>query len=139
MGSLHLASPSSMTTRLLRFQWTFLILLRNDGSTSAETTTCDTSYIGNGKSCVSYNFMCDDQVSAASAIPTCFTGAAQSPIDLTVNPGTVQEQDQISFLGYNDQLGQTPMLRLKDFTVQLDLKRLLPYHIHQQDPTNSQQ
>ena len=71
--------------------------------------------------------MCDDQVSAASAIPTCFTGVEQSPVDLTVNPGTVQEQDpgQISFLGYNDQLGQTPMLRLKDFTVQLDFEETL--------------
>merc|ERR1712037_463178 len=127
MGSLHFASLTNMTARLLRFQWTFLILLRNDGSTSAETTTCDTSYIGSGKSCVSYNFMCDDQVSAASAIPTCFTGVEQSPVDLTVNPGTVQEQDpgQISFLGYNDQLGQTPMLRLKDFTVQLDFEETL--------------
>ena len=71
--------------------------------------------------------MCDDQVSAASAIPTCFTGVEQSPVDLTVNPGTVQEQDpgQISFLGYNDQLGQTPTLRLKDFTVQLDFEETL--------------
>lgn len=71
--------------------------------------------------------MCDDQVSAASAIPTCFTGVAQSPVDLTIDPGTVQEQDpgQISFLGYNDQLGQTPMLRLKDFTVQLDFEETL--------------
>ena len=71
--------------------------------------------------------MCDDQVSAASAIPTCFTGVEQSPVDLTVNPGTVQEQDpgQISFLGYDDQLGQTPMLRLKDFTVQLDFEETL--------------
>ena len=104
-----------------------MIFLHNAGSSSAETTTCDTSYIGSGKSCVSYNFMCDDQVSAASAIPTCFTGVAQSPVDLTVNPATVQEQDpgQISFLGYNDQLGQTPMLRLKDFTVQLDFEETL--------------
>ena len=71
--------------------------------------------------------MCDDQVSAASAIPICFSGVAQSPVDLTVNPGTVQEQDpgQISFLGYGDQLGQTPMLRLKDFTVQLDFEDTL--------------
>ena len=76
---------------------------------------------------MSYNFMCGDQVSAASAIPTCFTGVEQSPVDLTVNPGTVQEQDpgQISFLGYNDQLGQTPTLRLKDFTVQLDFEETL--------------
>ena len=68
--------------------------------------------------------MCDYQVSAASAIPTCFTGLAQSPIDINANSGTVQDEDpgQISFIGYNDQLGETPMLRLKDFTVQLDFE-----------------
>ena len=71
--------------------------------------------------------MCDDQVSAASAIPTCFTGVAQSPVDLDTANGIVQEQDpgQISFLGYNDQLGQTPILRLRDFSVQLDFEETL--------------
>ena len=68
--------------------------------------------------------MCDDQVSAASTLPTCFTGVAQSPIDINANSGIVQDEDpgQISFIGYNDQLGETPMLRLKDFTVQLDFE-----------------
>ena len=71
--------------------------------------------------------MCDDQVSAASAIPSCFTGVAQSPVDLDTANGIVQEQDpgQISFLGYNDQLGQTPILRLRDFSVQLDFEETL--------------
>ena len=68
--------------------------------------------------------MCDDQASAASAFPTCFAGVAQSPIDINANSGTVQDEDpgQISFIGYYDQLGETPMLRLKDFTVQLDFE-----------------
>ena len=60
-----------------------------------------------------------------TAIPTCFNGVAQSPIDLITD--IVQEQDpgQISFLGYNDQLGRTPKLRLRDFTVQLDFEETL--------------
>ena len=71
--------------------------------------------------------MCDDKASAASAIPTCFTGAAQSPVDLDAAFGIVQDQDpgQVSFLGYNDQLAETPMLRLRDFTVQLDFEDTL--------------
>ena len=68
--------------------------------------------------------MCNDQVYAASTIPTCFAGVAQSPIDINANSGTVQDEDpgQISFNGYNDQLGEIPMLRLKDFAVQLDFE-----------------
>ena len=68
--------------------------------------------------------MCDNQVSAASTIPTCFAGVAQSPIDINANSGTVQDEDpgQISFNGYNDQLVEIPMLRLRDFAVQLDFE-----------------
>ena len=51
-----------------------------------------------------------------------FSGSAQSPIDLDVNSGTVEDSDQITFIGYNDQLEGTPHLRLRDFTVQLDFE-----------------
>ena len=65
-------------------------------------------------------------IKRASTLPTCFTGVAQSPIDINANSGIVQDEDpgQISFIGYNDQLGETPMLRLKDFTVQLDFNQV---------------
>ena len=59
-------------------------------------------------------------------LPTCFSGSAQSPIDLNVNSVTVEDSDensdQITFTGYNDQLEGTPHLRLRDFTVQLDFE-----------------
>ena len=95
-------------------------MLNIAGRSSGETTTCDTSYTSNG--CAFYNFICNEPVDAASAFPTCFSGAAQSPINLDLSSGTVQDSDQITFVGYDDQLGETPKLRLKDFTLQLDFE-----------------
>ena len=111
----------------------FLILLHNTGRGFTETTTCDSSYTRIGHTCASYNFLCNTYDScypacpadtARSVIPTCFSGSAQSPIDLNVNSGTltVDDSDQITFTGYNDQLEATPYLRLRDFTVQLDFE-----------------
>ena len=101
-------------------------MLHNAGRGFTETTTCDSSYTGNGHTCASYNFLCNTYPSsgytARSVIPTCFSGSAQSPIDLNVNSGTVEDSDQITFTGYNDQLEGTPHLRLRDFTVQLDFE-----------------
>ena len=105
-----------------------MILLHNAGLALTETTTCDSSYTGNGHTCASYNFLCNTYpssgYSARKLIPTCFSGSAQSPIDLNVNSGTltVDDSDQITFTGYNDQLEATPYLRLRDFTVQLDFE-----------------
>ena len=114
-----------MTTHAL-LTGVFLILLHNAGRGLTETTTCDSSYTGNGHTCASYNFLCNTYPSsgytASSLIPTCFSGSAQSPIDLNVNSGTVEDSDQITFTGYNDQLEATPYLRLRDFTVQLDFE-----------------
>ena len=107
----------------------FMILLHNAGLALTETTTCDSSYTGNGRTCASYNFLCNTFSSSATAqsvLPTCFSGSAQSPIDLNVNSVTVEDSDensdQITFTGYNDQLEVTPHLRLRDFTVQLDFE-----------------
>ena len=105
----------------------FMILLHIAGRGFTETTTCDSSYTGNGRTCVSYNFLCNAFSTSAyntarSNLPTCFSGSAQSPIDLNVNSGTVEDSDQITFTGYNDQLTATPYLRLRDFTVQLEFE-----------------
>ena len=123
----HLKAIS--TTARATLAGIFLILLHNAGRGFTETTTCDSSYTGNGRTCVSYNFLCNTFSSstfAQTVLPTCFSGSAQSPIDLNVNSVTVEDSDensdQITFTGYNDQLEVTPHLRLRDFTVQLDFE-----------------
>ena len=120
----HLKAISTTTRATLA--GIFLILLHSAGRGFTETTTCDSSYTGNGRTCVSYNFLCDTFSSstfAQTVLPTCFSGSAQSPIDLNINSGTVEEDsDQITFTGFSDQLEVTPHLRLRDFTVQLDFE-----------------
>ena len=126
-GTCHLKAISTPTQNTLT--GIFLILLHNADRGFTETTTCDSSYTGNGRTCVSYNFLCNTFSSstfAQTVLPTCFSGSAQSPIDLNVNSVTVEDSDensdQITFTGYNDQLEVTPHLRLRDFTVQLDFE-----------------
>ena len=89
----------------------------------AESLTCDESYSDNGTACAFYNFGCDDVKTSSLTIPTCFNGLAQSPIDLEFSSATVEDPGQVTFSGYNDQLGLTPFLRLEDFTVQLDFNQ----------------
>ena len=93
------------------------------GSILAESSTCDESYSDNGKACAFYNFGCCDLYTSSLTIPTCFNGLAQSPIDLEFSSATVEDPGQVTFSGYNDLLGQTPFLRQKDFTVQLDFNQ----------------
>ena len=93
------------------------------GSILAESSTCDESYSDNGKACAFYNFGCCDLYTSSLTIPTCFNGLAQSPIDLEFSSATVEDPGQVTFSGYDDRLGQTPFLRLKDFTVQLDFNQ----------------
>ena len=94
------------------------------GEVRAESSTCDTSYSDDGDACAFYSFGCGTHVGLSQQeIPTCFNGLAQSPINLDSNSATVVDPGQLTFSGYNDQLPQTPMLRLKDFTVQLDFNQ----------------
>ena len=92
----------------------------------AESSTCDASYNDNCKPCVYYSFGCEID-GAEREIPTCFNGAAQSPINLDSSSATpvLDDPGQLTFLGWdvNDELPQTPVLRLKDFTVQLDFNQ----------------
>ena len=95
------------------------------GGVRAESSTCDPSYGNdNGDACAYYSFGCYMEL-PQQEIPTCFNGLAQSPINLDSDSATVVDPGQLTFSGYNDQLPQTPMLRLKDFTVQLDFKETL--------------
>ena len=94
------------------------------GGVRAESSTCDASYSDNCKPCVYYSFGCGIVNGAEREIPTCFNGAAQSPINLDSSSANVTDDPgQLTFLGYTDELLQTPVLRLKDFTVQLDFNQ----------------
>ena len=68
--------------------------------------------------------LCNVQ-NANSIIPTCFNGFAQSPINLDSGSATVAPEDpgQLTFSGYDGELPRNPVLRLKDFTVQLDFNQ----------------
>ena len=102
----------------------FAVFIFGRGVT-AESSTCDASYKDNGEACAFYSFGCSNVQNANSIIPTCFNGFAQSPINLDSSSATVPPYDpgQLTFSGYRDELSQTPMLRLKDFTVQLDFNQ----------------
>ena len=90
----------------------------------AESSTCDASYSDNGDACAFYSFCCFNSTTAIQAIPTCFNGLAQSPINLDSSSATVPDDPgQLTFSGFDDELPKTPVLRLKDFTVQLDFSQ----------------
>ena len=96
------------------------------GGVRAESSTCDESYRDNCKPCVYYSFGCGIVNNAEREIPTCFNGLAQSPINLDSTLANITDDPgQLTFLGWdvNDELPQTPVLRLKDFTVQLDFNQ----------------
>ena len=60
-------------------------------------------------------------------IPICFTGTAQSPINLSLSSATIADDPgQLTFSGYNKNVTwpAPPVLRLKDFTVQLDFNQV---------------
>ena len=95
----------------------------------AESSTCDASYNDNCRACAFYNFGCgivnntNYVVNAFLDIPKCFTGRAQSPINLDSSSATIADDPgQLTFSGYaeNVNLPWPTVLRLKDFTVQLD-------------------
>ena len=90
-----------------------------------EATTCDKHYKDKGRSCAWFTFMCEDLTSAMDSIPTCFKGAAQSPIDLNSNvaipgdPGAIVFQDyDVSF----DSLPLPAVIRIQNFALQLDFE-----------------
>ena len=104
----------------------FLLIVFLGKGVMAESSTCDASYSDNDDGCAFYIFGCSNVTLAQSLIPTCFNGLAQSPINLDSSSATVPDQDpgQLTFSGYSDELQQTPFLRLKDFTVQLDFNQI---------------
>ena len=98
----------------------------------AESSTCDASYNDSCNACAFYNFGCgivDDNAGygAVFDIPTCFIGTAQSPINLDSSSAKiVDDLGQLTFSGYNENVTWPgpPVLRLKDFTVQLDFNQV---------------
>ena len=100
----------------------------------ADSSTCDESYKDNCNACAFYNFGCgivdnNNGFGAVFDIPTCFTGTAQSPINLDSSSATIADDPgQLIFSGYNENMTWPgpPVLRLKDFTVQLDFNQLKP-------------
>ena len=95
----------------------------------AESSTCDESYKDSCNACAFYNFGCGIVGNAVFDIPTCFNGRAQSPIDLSLSSATITDDlGQLTFSGYNENVTWPgpPVLRLKDFTVQLDFNPLGP-------------
>ena len=99
------------------------------GGVMAESSTSDANYKDNCSACAFYNFGCGIKNSAEREIPTCFTGTAQSPINLDSSSATIADDPgQLIFSGYNENMTWPgpPVLRLKDFTVQLDFNQLKP-------------
>ena len=97
-------------------------------TSSGVTYTCDTRYFDGGRACAWHNFLCEDYSTTGIAplsFPTCFDGSQQSPINLDVSEATVGDPGQVTFSGYGDKLSQTPVVRLKSFTLQLDFKQTL--------------
>ena len=103
----------------------FLLIVFLGSGVAAESSTCDDSYSVKGGACAFYNFGCSIVALAQQDIPTCFNGRAQSPINLNSSSATAPDEDpgQLTFSGYNEELQQTPLLRLKEFTVQLDFNQ----------------
>ena len=101
----------------------FLVVV-GGGEVMAESTTCDASYVDAGDACAFYNFGCSLETLAKQEIPTCFNGIEQSPINLDFSSANVTDDPgQLTFPGYNEELKKTPLLRVKDFTVQLDFNQ----------------
>ena len=97
-------------------------------TSSGVTYTCDTRYFDSGRACAWHNFLCEEYNNngiVPLSFPTCFDGSQQSPINLDVSEATVGDPGQITFSGYGDKLSQTPVVRLKSFTLQLDFKQTL--------------
>ena len=99
----------------------FLLFAVIDRRVMEESSTC---YSDNGDACAFYNFGCGTNVAISQQeIPTCFNGLAQSPINLDFSSATVADPGQLTFSDYDEELPRTPVLRLKDFTVQLDFNQ----------------
>ena len=103
------------------------------GGVLADSSTCDANYNDNCDACAFYNFGCGivdvNGFGAVFDIPTCFNGTAQSPINLESSSATIADDSgQLTFSGYNENSTWPgpPVLRLKDFTVQLDFNQLKP-------------
>ena len=103
----------------------FLLIVFLGSGVAAESSTCDDSYSEKSGACAYQNFGCYNVALAQQDIPTCFNGLAQSPINLNSSSATAPDEDpgQLTFSGYNKELQQTPLLRLKEFTVQLDFNQ----------------
>ena len=90
-----------------------------------EATTCDNHYNDNGQACAWHTFMCENLTSAMDLIPTCFEGAAQSPIDLNSNVATVSDPGAVVFQGFDFDLSlANAVLRIQNFALQLDFEPL---------------
>ena len=95
---------------------------------SGEATTCDrmSQYYDNGRACAWKTFQCDNStIASTSLFPTCFDGSQQSPINLDKDQATVGDPGQITFSGFDTQLPETPIFRLKSYALQLDFKQTI--------------
>ena len=94
-----------------------------------EATTCDQDgnnhYNDNGRACAWHTFMCENLTSTMDLIPTCFEGAAQSPIDLNSNVADDSDPGAVVFQGFNFDLSlANAVLRIQNFALQLDFEPL---------------
>ena len=93
---------------------------------SEAASTCDMSYLDNGRACAWNTFLCEDFVQSQTvpdALQTCFYGSQQSPINLDVNEARIEpDPGQLTFNGYEAQLGQSPAIRLRNFALQIDFE-----------------
>ena len=95
---------------------------------SRAATTCDrmSQYYDNGRACAWKTFQCDNStIASTSLFPTCFDGSQQSPINLDKEQATVGDPGQITFSGFDTQLPETPIFRLKSYALQLDFKQTI--------------
>ena len=94
--------------------------------TSEAASTCDMSYLDTGRACAWNTFLCEDFVlsqTVPDALQTCFCGLQQSPINLDVNEAEKGDPGQLTFNGYEAQLSQSPVFRLRSFALQLDFEQ----------------
>ena len=107
---------------------------------SGAATTCDrmSQYYDNGRACAWKTFQCDNStIASTSVFPTCFDGSQQSPINLDKDQATVGDPGQITFSGFDTQLPETPIFRLKSYALQLDFKQTIAIPITTTNTTNT--
>ena len=102
------------------------LILMTGPMTPEAGSTCDMSYLDGGRACAWNTFFCEDFANNGTvpdALQTCFNGSQQSPINLDVNEASVKNDlDQLTFNGFEARLSQSPVIRQRNFALQLDFE-----------------